>query len=128
MPVLDAAVTATIGGVNAPVTCAGPFDGGMLGVLEVTLTVPSHTTSAKGVAVVVTIGGNAARRGADRHAAINTNRKRPMRGGRTVILKVPPMNTRAKYLVVVTSTLLVLLLLLGAAMGKGTAPEGPIAI
>ena len=57
MPVLDAAVTATIGGVNAPVTWAGPFDGGMLGVLEVTLTVPSHTTSTKGVPVVVTIGG-----------------------------------------------------------------------
>ena len=35
------------------------------------------------------------------------------------------MNTRAKYLVVVTSTLLVLLLLLGAAMGKGTAPDSP---
>lgn len=58
MPVLNAAVTATIGGVNAPVTYAGPFDGGMLGVLEVTLTVPSHTTSTKGVPVVVTIGGN----------------------------------------------------------------------
>lgn len=57
MPVLNAAVTATIGGVNAPVTYAGPFDGGMLGVLEVSLTVPSHTTSTKGVPVVVTIGG-----------------------------------------------------------------------
>jgi uncharacterized protein (TIGR03437 family) len=58
MPVLNAAVTATIDAVNAPVTYAGPFDGGMLGVLEVTLTVPSHTTSIKGVPVVVTIGGN----------------------------------------------------------------------
>jgi len=35
------------------------------------------------------------------------------------------MNTRAKYLVVVSSTLLVLLLLLGAALGKGTAPDSP---
>jgi len=57
MPVLNATVTATIGGVNAPVTWAGPFDGGMLGVLEVTLTVPAHTTSPKGVPVVVTVGG-----------------------------------------------------------------------
>jgi uncharacterized protein (TIGR03437 family) len=64
MPVLNAAVTATIGGVNAPVTYAGPFDGGMLGVLEVTLTVPSHTTSTKGVPVVVTIGGNTTQAGA----------------------------------------------------------------
>jgi len=64
MPVLNAAVTATIGGVNAPVTYAGPFDGGMLGVLEVTLTVPSHTTSTKGVPVVVTIGGDTTQAGA----------------------------------------------------------------
>ena len=64
MPVLNAAVTATIDGVNAPVTYKGPFDGGMLGVLEVTLTVPSHTTSAKGVPVVITIGGNATQPGA----------------------------------------------------------------
>ena len=35
------------------------------------------------------------------------------------------MNTRAKYLVVVSSTVLVLLLLLGAALGKGTAPDSP---
>src|SRR5690349_22785759 len=35
------------------------------------------------------------------------------------------MNTRAKYVVVVSSTLLVLLLLLGAALGKGTAPDSP---
>jgi len=57
MPVLNAPVTATIGGANATVTYAGPFDGGMLGVLEVTLTVPEHTTSTKGVPVVLTIGG-----------------------------------------------------------------------
>jgi len=57
MPVLNAPVTATIGGANAPVTSSGPFDGGMLGVLEVTLTVPQHTTSTKGVPVVLTIGG-----------------------------------------------------------------------
>ncbi len=49
-----------------------------------------------------------------------------MRGGRTVILKVPFMNSRAKYLVVISSTLLVLLLLLGTVLGKGTASsEGP---
>ncbi len=63
MPVLNAAVTATIGGVNAPVTYAGPFDGGMLGVCQVNLTVPSHTTSTKGVPVVITIGGNATQSG-----------------------------------------------------------------
>jgi len=64
MPVLNAAVTATIDGANAPVTYAGPFDGGMLGVLEVTLTVPTHTTSTKGVPVVITIGGNTTQPGA----------------------------------------------------------------
>jgi len=58
MPVLNAPVTATIGGVNAPVTYAGPYDGGMLGVCQVNLTVPSHTTNTKGVAVVLTIGVN----------------------------------------------------------------------
>ncbi len=63
MPVLNAAVTATIGGVNAPVTYAGPFDGGMLGVCQVNLTVPPHTTSTKGVPVVITIGGNATQSG-----------------------------------------------------------------
>ncbi len=63
MPVLNAAVTATIGGVNAPVTYAGPYDGGMLGVCQVNLTVPSHTTSTKGVPVVITVGGNATQSG-----------------------------------------------------------------
>jgi len=64
MPILNAPVTATIAGVNAPVTYAGPFDGGLLGVLEITLTVPAHTTSTKGVPVVVTIGGNPTQAGA----------------------------------------------------------------
>lgn len=63
MPVLNAAVTATIGGVNAPVSYAGPFDGGMLGVCQVNLTVPSHTTSTKGVPVVITVGGNVTQTG-----------------------------------------------------------------
>jgi uncharacterized protein (TIGR03437 family) len=58
MPLLAAGVTATIGGVNAPVSYAGAFGGGMLGVLQVNLTVPAHTTSTKGVPVVVTVGGN----------------------------------------------------------------------
>lgn len=35
------------------------------------------------------------------------------------------MNSRAKFLVVVSSTLLVLLLLLGTVLGKGTSSEGP---
>src|SRR5579864_1044165 len=35
------------------------------------------------------------------------------------------MNSRAKFLVVVSSTFLVLLLLLGTVMGKGTSTEGP---
>src|SRR5215467_2490685 len=35
------------------------------------------------------------------------------------------MNSRAKFLVVVSSTLLVLLLLLGTVLGKGTSNEGP---
>lgn len=58
MPILKAAVTATIAGVSAPVTYSGPFAGGMLGVLEVELTIPTHTTSTKGVPVLVTVGGN----------------------------------------------------------------------
>jgi uncharacterized protein (TIGR03437 family) len=56
MPVLSAPVTATIGGVNAPVTYAGPFDGGLLGVLQVDATVPAHATGAA-VLVVVNVGG-----------------------------------------------------------------------
>jgi uncharacterized protein (TIGR03437 family) len=63
MPLLAAGVTATIGGVNAPVTYAGAFGGGMLGVLQVNLTVPPHTTSTKGVPVVVTVGGNGTQSG-----------------------------------------------------------------
>lgn len=63
MPTLNAAVTASIAGVNAPVTYDGPFAGGVLGVLELDLTVPTHTTSSKGVPVVVTVGGNAAQAG-----------------------------------------------------------------
>jgi len=35
------------------------------------------------------------------------------------------MNTRAKYLVVISSTFLVLLLLLGTVLGKGTTPDNP---
>jgi uncharacterized protein (TIGR03437 family) len=63
MPLLVAApVTVTIGGVNAPVTYAGAFDGGMLGVLQVNATVPTHTTG-KAVPVTVSIGGNAAQAG-----------------------------------------------------------------
>ncbi len=63
MPTLNAAVTATIAGVNAPVTYSGPFAGGMLGVLELELTIPAHTTSTKGVPVVVTVGGIRAQAG-----------------------------------------------------------------
>jgi uncharacterized protein (TIGR03437 family) len=63
MPQLVAApVTVTIGGVPATVTYAGPFDDGMLGVLEVDATVPTHTTG-KAVPVVASIGGNAAQTG-----------------------------------------------------------------
>jgi len=63
MPQLVAApVTVTIGGVPATVTYAGPFDDGMLGVLEVDATVPTHTTG-KAVPVVVSIGGNSAQAG-----------------------------------------------------------------
>src|SRR6267143_3582731 len=35
------------------------------------------------------------------------------------------MNTRAKFLVVISSTFLVLLLLLGTVLGKGTTPDSP---
>src|SRR5713101_7882239 len=35
------------------------------------------------------------------------------------------MNSRAKFLVVVSSTFLVLLLLLGTVLGKGTSPDSP---
>jgi uncharacterized protein (TIGR03437 family) len=63
MPQLVAALpTATIGGVPATVTYAGAFDGGMLGVLQVNITVPAHTTG-KAVPVVVSIGGNSAQAG-----------------------------------------------------------------
>jgi uncharacterized protein (TIGR03437 family) len=63
MPQLVAALpTVTIGGVPATVTFAGPFDDGMLGVLEVDATVPTHTTG-KAVPVVVSIGGNSAQAG-----------------------------------------------------------------
>lgn len=63
MPQLVAApLTITIGGVPATVTYAGPFDDGMLGVLEVDATVPTHTTG-KAVPVVVSIGGNPAQAG-----------------------------------------------------------------
>ena len=60
MPVLAAPVTVTIGGVAAPADAsfyAGPFDGGMLGVLQVNATVPAHTTGTA-VPVVVTIGAS----------------------------------------------------------------------
>jgi uncharacterized protein (TIGR03437 family) len=63
MPVLNAAVTATIAGMNAPVTYAGPFAGGLLGVLQVNVTVPTHSTSTKGVPVIVTVGANATQAG-----------------------------------------------------------------
>src|SRR5260370_42147421 len=35
------------------------------------------------------------------------------------------MNTRAKFLIVISSTFLVLLLLLGTVLGKGTTPDSP---
>ena len=35
------------------------------------------------------------------------------------------MNSRAKFLVVISSTFLVLLLLLGTVLGKGTSPDNP---
>src|SRR6185295_12281791 len=35
------------------------------------------------------------------------------------------MNSRAKFLVIVSSTFLVLLLLLGTVLGKGTTPDNP---
>jgi uncharacterized protein (TIGR03437 family) len=62
MPQLVAPVTVKIGGVDAPVTYAGAFDGGMLGVLQVNATVPTHTTG-KAAPVLVSIGGNPAQAG-----------------------------------------------------------------
>lgn len=56
MPILTTAVTVTIGGVAAPVTYAGAFDGGMLGVLQINATIPAHTTGSA-TPVVVSIGG-----------------------------------------------------------------------
>src|SRR2546421_10896089 len=35
------------------------------------------------------------------------------------------MNSRAKFIVVISSTLLVLLILLGTVLGKGTSPDSP---
>lgn len=63
MPTLNAGVSATIDGVAAAATYHGPFDGGILGVLQLDLTVPAHTTSSKGVPVVITIGGIATQNG-----------------------------------------------------------------
>jgi uncharacterized protein (TIGR03437 family) len=62
MPLLVAPVTVTIGGVAATVTYAGAFDGGMLGVLQVNATIPTHTTG-KAVPVLVSIGGISAQLG-----------------------------------------------------------------
>jgi uncharacterized protein (TIGR03437 family) len=56
MPILTTAVTVTIGGVAAPVTYAGAFDDGMLGVLQINATIPAHTTGP-GTPVSVSIGG-----------------------------------------------------------------------
>lgn len=56
MPLLTTAVTVTIGTVAATVTYAGPFDDGMLGVLQINATIPAHATGAA-VPVVVSIGG-----------------------------------------------------------------------
>jgi uncharacterized protein (TIGR03437 family) len=57
MPTLNAAATVTIGGQAATVNYAGPFVGGVLGVLQMNVVVPTHTTGLA-VPVVVTIGGN----------------------------------------------------------------------
>jgi uncharacterized protein (TIGR03437 family) len=56
MPILTTAVTVTIGGVAAPVTYAGAFNDGMLGVLQINATIPAHTTGST-TPVVVSIGG-----------------------------------------------------------------------
>jgi len=62
MPTLDAAVAVTIGGQPATVSYAGPFIGGVIGVLQLDVVVPSHTAGSA-VPVVVTVGGNAAQAG-----------------------------------------------------------------
>ncbi|HYM12499.1 MAG TPA: hypothetical protein VEU62_17310, partial [Bryobacterales bacterium] len=49
--------TVTIGGKAATVAYAGPFVGGMLGVLQLNVTIPAGITTGAAVPVVVTIGG-----------------------------------------------------------------------
>jgi uncharacterized protein (TIGR03437 family) len=62
MPALDAVVAVTIGGQPATVGYAGPFIGGVIGVLQLNVVVPSHSAGSA-VPVVVTIGGNPAQSG-----------------------------------------------------------------
>ena len=50
-------VTATIGGIDAPVQYAGGAYGLAAGVLQVNLQVPAGVTSGSAVPVVLTIGG-----------------------------------------------------------------------
>jgi uncharacterized protein (TIGR03437 family) len=56
-------VTATIGGVNAPVKSAGGVTGAVPGVLEVVLQVPATLASASAAPVVLNIGGAASQAG-----------------------------------------------------------------
>lgn len=54
--------TVTIGGTAATVQYAGPFVGGLLGILQINVTIPAGATGPA-IPVVVTIGGNTTQAG-----------------------------------------------------------------
>jgi uncharacterized protein (TIGR03437 family) len=56
-------VTATIGGANASVSYAGGVTGLVPGVLQVNVEIPSGTSAASAVPIVLTIGGQASQSG-----------------------------------------------------------------
>ncbi len=56
-------VTATIGGVNAPVTYAGAAPGEVAGVVQVNVQVPAGVATGSAVPVTVSVGGIAAQQG-----------------------------------------------------------------
>jgi uncharacterized protein (TIGR03437 family) len=56
-------VTATIGGVNAPVTYAGAAPGEVAGVVQVNVQIPAGVAVGGAIPVTVSVGGIAAQQG-----------------------------------------------------------------
>jgi len=57
LPQMSPLPAVTIGGVSASVSYAGPMVGGMLGLLQINVTVPTGSTTGAAVPISVTIGG-----------------------------------------------------------------------